>query len=598
MSRILSSFARIARPCWQTPSGVVSPRRWIFQHARSVTAPRIRQYLSRASQHVGSKGCASAASNTYTEPTIYALSTASGRAAIAVIRVSGSASLQIYNALCPGKKPPKSRVATVRTLYDPSESPSQDSVLDSSALVLYFEGPTTATGEDVLELHVHGGPAIVKAVLAAISRCRTSTGSMIRYAEPGEFTRRAFMNNRLDLTQVESLGDTLAADTEQQRRLSVRGTTGSLAKQYEAWRHQLLYARGELEALIDFSEDQHFDESPSELMISVAAQVEVLRKSLLIHSQNAVRGELLRHGIKVSLLGAPNAGKSSLLNRIVGREAAIVSNEAGTTRDIVEIGLDLGGYLCRFGDTAGLRRAVEADLGSGTSTKKINQIEQEGMRRAKARAEESDLVVVVFSFEETENGRVCLNLDPEVCQMAERLKSEGKNVVVVVNKADLVHDGTSVGVDAIQHVRNRLPLVADESIHVLSCLDTDEARNALRSFLKGLVTEFERLTAAISPELDIDGHSPDQSIWQESLGASERHRLLLDQCIAALDQFMSEAQVELKSTMNEGEEADIVLAAEHLRAAADCLAKITGKGESGDVEEVLGVVFEKFCVGK
>ncbi|KAF2213173.1 hypothetical protein CERZMDRAFT_26136, partial [Cercospora zeae-maydis SCOH1-5] len=527
------------------------------------------------------------------EPTIYALSTAPGRAAIAVIRVSGPASLQVYNALCPGKKPLKSRVAAVRTLYDPTEAPSSNSVLDSSALVLYFEGPATATGEDVLEFHVHGGPAIVKAVLAAIPRCGPLTGTMIRYAEPGEFTRRAFMNNRLDLTQVESLGDTLAADTEQQRRLSVRGTTGGLAKQYEAWRQQLLYARGELEALIDFSEDQHFDESPSELMTSVAKQVGVLRKSLLIHSRNAVRGELLRHGIRISLLGAPNAGKSSLLNRIVGREAAIVSNEAGTTRDIVEIGLDLGGYLCRFGDTAGLRRAVEADLGSERSAEKINQIEQEGMRRAKARAAESDLVVVVFSLERTQDGRTCLNLDPEVCEVAGRLTSEGKNVVVVVNKADLVQHGTSVDDEVSQLIKSRMPLISDGSIHVLSCLDTDEAREALRLFLKGLVSEFEQLTAAISPEYDTDVHNRDRSIWQESLGASERHRLLLDQCVGHLDDFMAEAHRGSEPIMDESEDGDIVLAAEHLRSAAECLAKITGKGESGDVEEVLGVVFEK-----
>ncbi|KAM3423540.1 hypothetical protein BST61_g968 [Cercospora zeina] len=421
---------------------------------------------------------------------------------------------------------------------------------------------------------------------------------MIRYAEPGEFTRRAFMNSRLDLTQVESLGDTLAADTEQQRRLSVRGTTGSLVRQYEVWRQQLLYARGELEALIDFSEDQHFDESPSELMTSVAGQVEVLRKSLVIHSRNAVRGELLRHGIKISLLGAPNAGKSSLLNRIVGREAAIVSNEAGTTRDIVEIGLDLGGYLCRFGDTAGLRRAVEAEFGSGQSAEKINQIEQEGMRRAKARAEESDLVVVVFSFEQTHDGRVCLNLDPEVCEVADRLTGEGKNVVLVVNKADLVRHGVSLDDDPLQHINRTMPFVPDGSIHVLSCLDTDEAREALRSFLRGLVSEFEKLTAAISPEYDFDVHNQDRSIWQESLSASERHRLLLDNCIGHLDDFMSEAQYGSETGTDESEEADIVLAAEHLRSAAECLAKITGKGESGDVEEVLGVVFEKFCVGK
>ena len=200
----------------------------------------------------------------------------------------------------------------------------------------------------------------MRAVLAAIHQCAVSTeGSVvsavhsIRYAEPGEFTRRAFANNRMDLPQIESLGETLSASTEQQRQISVRGTTSSLAVRYEQWRMLLLAARGELEALIDFSEDQHFDESPAQLCASVAAQVQALRGQMEAHVANAVRGELLRNGISMALLGAPNAGKSSLLNRIVGRDAAIVSQEAGTTRDIVEVNVDLGGWLVRIGDMAG-----------------------------------------------------------------------------------------------------------------------------------------------------------------------------------------------------------------------------------------------------
>lgn len=165
--------------------------------------------------------------------TIYALSTAPGRAAIAIVRVSGPACLDVYKSLCPGKPDPQPRHATVRRLY------RQNDILDSNALVLYFPGPKTATGEDVLEFHVHGGTAVLRAVLDAIPS--TST---LRYAEPGEFTRRAFMNDRLDLTQVEALGDVLAATTEQQRRLSVRGTSNALATCYEEWRTQLLYARG------------------------------------------------------------------------------------------------------------------------------------------------------------------------------------------------------------------------------------------------------------------------------------------------------------------------------------------------------------------
>ncbi|TKA83064.1 hypothetical protein B0A55_00920 [Friedmanniomyces simplex] len=586
-------------------------------------------------------------------PTIYALSTAPGRAAIAVIRISGPACLDIYRALCPRERVPKPRYATVRTLYEPSDPVSQDSafpsqdavspppadrVLDASALVLYLPAPRTVTGEDVLELHVHGGPAVVRAVLGAIPRCARLTtgpgataglGAKIRYAEPGEFTRRAFMNDRLDLTQVEALGDILAATTEQQRRLSVLGTVGGLSKRYEAWRQQLLYARGELEALIDFSEDQHFDESPSELCTSVAEQVRLLKGMLEVHRRNAVRGELLRSGISIALLGAPNAGKSSLLNRIVGREAAIVSQEAGTTRDVVEIGIDLGGYLCRVGDTAGLRKAREAvGSGSGRVGESISQVEQEGMRRAKARAAESDVVIVVLSLEDAEAvGSVGVHLDLEIVATAAELIRTKDNVIVVLNKIDKVSSPHLE--NAVQQILHSLPGLTEARIYPISCKAARETTapgseaiisgpdaGGIQNFLQGLISHFHDLTTALTPESgDTKGTStadPDPSIWQDSLGATERHRLLLEECVSSLDAFSAEVEVDISpskqldhhplhphaSTGEAADEADIVLAAEHLRGAATCLAKITGRGGAGDVEEVLGVVFEKFCVGK
>lgn len=525
------------------------------------------------------------------EPTIYALSTAPGRAAIAVIRISGPACTEIYQALCPARKPLRPRYAAVRSLYQPRQPPSPETLLDSSALLLHFPAPRTATGEDVLELHVHGGTAVVKAVLAAIPLC-TSRAGAIRYAEPGEFTRRAFMNDRLDLTQVEALGDILSAATEQQRRLSVRGTTSQLAVRYETWRKSLLYARGELEALIDFSEDQHFDESPALLAASVADQVRELSRLLQAHSQNAVRGELLRNGISISLLGAPNAGKSSLLNRVVGREAAIVSQEAGTTRDVVEVGIDLGGYLCRLGDTAGLRSALsgrDGDLAEHMR-EKIGLIEKEGMRRAKARAEESNVVIVVLSCERS-NGQVVLNLDREVIETAAKLSTEKDNVVVVLNKVDLFSDSDLSTPQAVEQIRAALPCVQHADIVPISCTEPDPRRSQIDRFLDRLVKRFENMT---SP-LRITSADTDPSIWQESLGATERHRRLLDECQLHLQQFLDE--VELHHTTGSGElddgDIDIVLAAESLRAAANCLARITGKGEAGDVEEVLGVVFEK-----
>ncbi len=545
------------------------------------------------------------------EPTIYALSTAPGRAAIAIIRISGEACLSIYQALCPGKALPKPRYATLRTLYESGAMASAENVLDSNALVLYFPAPRTVTGEDVLELHVHGGPAVVKAVLAAISRCsKASRGTQrIRYAEPGEFTRRAFMSDRLDLTQVEALGDVLSATTEQQRRLSVRGTTNALARRYEEWRQQLLYARGELEALIDFSEDQHFDESPTELCASVATQVEVLRRLIQAHSRNAVRGEMLRNGIAIALLGAPNAGKSSLLNCVVGREAAIVSHEAGTTRDVVEVGIDLGGYFCRLGDTAGLRTAKHAASQSSQMQDVVGQIEKEGMRRAKERAADSDVVVVVLSFEYID-GKYQLYLDTEVMSTAATLVQEKDKVVVVINKQDTSPD-PSAREAAVYTTIEALPGISKDRIHLISCKDADtsnantnpsnEDAGHVQSFLHGLIRHFGAMTAAVTPDLAGGANDADPSIWQDSLGASERHRLLLDQCIGNLDTFLAEVQPNSSSIEVPGadaQEPDIVVAAENLRAAAVCLAKITGRGEAGDVEEVLGVVFEKFCVGK
>ncbi|KAG9532501.1 P-loop containing nucleoside triphosphate hydrolase protein, partial [Aureobasidium melanogenum] len=537
----------------------------------------------------------------YGEPTIYALSTAPGRAAIAIIRISGPACDNIYQALCPGQKPLKPRYAAVRTLYRPGAKVSPDNLLDSSALLLYFPAPNTVTGEDLLELHVHGGTAVVRAVLSAISQCSSAIGA-IRYAEAGEFTRRAFMNDRLDLTQVEALGDTLSANTEQQRRLSVRGTTNTLSLRYESWRQMLLAARGELEALIDFSEDQHFDESPAELASSVAEQVQDLVLLIDTHRRNAMRGELLRNGIAISLLGAPNAGKSSLLNRIVGREAAIVSQEAGTTRDVVEVGIDLGGYLCRLGDTAGLRSVVLATPQAQKEhmQEKISMIEKEGMRRAKQRAIESDVVIVVLSLEQ-EGKKVVLRPDPEVIDTAAELAEQKSNVLVVLNKIDLLSGHASELENLRRQVADALPHVRLENIFAISCKDAESSTSVdaghIPTFLSGLIRQFEDMTSAVAATDD----DTDPSIWQESLGATERHRLLLDECQFHLEQFLAQVEIGTEAGENSGldeTDVDIVLAAENLRDAANCLARITGKGEAGDVEEVLGVVFEKFCVGK
>ena len=565
------------------------------------------------------------------DSTIYALSTAPGRAAIAIIRVSGPACLEVYHALCPNKPEPKPRYATLRTLHAPRPQSSEIQVLDKEALVFYFPAPGTVTGEDILEFHVHGGPAVVKAVLAAIPRSIHDNAQTqeIRYAEPGEFTKRAFYNNRLDLTQVEALGDTLAAETEQQRRLAIRGSSSSLAKRYEGWRHTLLYARGELEALIDFSEDQHFDESPAKLCMSVARQIQDLQSQLRASIESASRGELLRKGINIALVGAPNAGKSSLLNRIVGREAAIVSEQAGTTRDIVDVSVDIGGYLCRFGDLAGLRGKHE------NVYEALGSIEEEGMRRARKRALNADVVVVFLSLRTPLKPRDAqlddVYLGDEVEATLAKLNVESQKVVCVLNKADLFPKPSTI--DTIcsrftQHpALHRFLKASGQPIIPLSCKhsnanpSTAPTPNGIEPFLNHLTAVFASMTTPIIPSSPSGNLPPTDSTWTESLGATERQRILLQQCLDHLEDFLTEVDAGTKSeelttpgtslhnthdhsdgevsAEEAGEDIDIILAAEHLRSAAICLAKITGRGEmAGDVEDVLGVVFEKFCIGK
>lgn len=476
--------------------------------------------------------------------------------------------------------------------------------------MLYFPAPKTVTGEDVLELHIHGGPAVVKAVLNAIPRCAkvVSTEKLnppsIRYAEPGEFTRRAFLNDRLSLPQIESLGNTLSAETEQQRRLAVRGTNDSLANRYERWRQQLLYARGEMEALIDFSEDQHFDESAEEFVSSITGEIRNLVRQINLHIENASKGELLRSGIKVALLGAPNAGKSSLLNRIVGREAAIVSSEEGTTRDIVDVGVDLDGYFCKFGDMAGLRSGDTAQPGQMP----IGAVEQEGIRRAKARALESDVVIVVLSLEECDNGTGAkLVLEPEVVDAVQSCIALDKHMIVAVNKADKYSSATNTAetqqmlVDSLAgEISSVVPCVAQDQIFVISCREAENEQSQkadpgnIQTLLGGLIRTFKRISTP--SELENENDQFDKLYWEDSLGVTHRQSSNLQKCVQHLNDFLSQTcqtpdnagnaeQIELN--------IDIVTAAEHLRFAADCLARITGRGESGDVEDVLGVVFEK-----
>jgi tRNA modification GTPase len=271
------------------------------------------------------------------EDTIFALSSGAGRAAVAVIRLSGpAADAALARLLPPGAPLPAPRHAALRHLRHPATAAPLD-----HALCLRFPAPASATGQDVVELHLHGGAAVVRGVAAAL-------GSLpgLRPAEAGEFTRRAFLGGRLDLTQVEGLADLLAADTEAQRAQALAAAGGASRRAAAAWRAALLTGLARVEAVIDFGED---DGIADEVAAGAAPALRALRRQLEAHLAAGAGGELVRGGVRVAIVGAPNAGKSSLLNALAGREAAIVSAAPGTTRDVLEVALDLGGYKVRCG---------------------------------------------------------------------------------------------------------------------------------------------------------------------------------------------------------------------------------------------------------
>jgi tRNA modification GTPase len=297
--------------------------------------------------------------------TVFALSSGAGRTALAVVRVSGPAAGAALDAIAAPR--PKPRFAAFRKLRHPHTAEEFD-----HALVLWFPGPGSETGEDLCELHVHGGRAVLAATfdaLAAVPGCRPATA--------GEFARRAFENGKLDLTTAEGIVDLIDAETDAQRRQALRQASGALAKLYEGWRKELIEAQALLEAAIDFSDEADISDL-AETNGLVAAQS--LAHTIKRHLDDDRRGEIVRDGFRIVLAGPPNVGKSSLMNALARRDVAIVSDEPGTTRDVLEARLDLDGFMAIVADTAGMREAAGA-------------VEQEGIRRARRRAEEADLVV-------------------------------------------------------------------------------------------------------------------------------------------------------------------------------------------------------------
>ncbi len=328
--------------------------------------------------------------------TIFALSSAPGRAGVAVIRVSGSSVSKVLEKMVAPR--PKPRSVVYRTIRHPRTAEALD-----RAVVLWFAAPKSETGEDVAEFQVHGSRAVVAAILSALGEI-----DGCRLAEPGEFARRAFENGKLDLAEIEGLADLIEAETDAQRRQALAQAGGSLSKLYENWRSRLIEIAALTEAAIDFSDEGDVSTSA---FAEARNRAVILKDEIAAHLNDGHRGEILRDGFRVALLGPPNAGKSSLLNALARRDAAIVSAEAGTTRDVIEVRLDLGGLPVIVSDTAGIREAS-------------SEIEREGIRRSLAAARDADLVIWLAE-------------NPELIPP---LRISRETSLVIRSKADLPHE--------------------------------------------------------------------------------------------------------------------------------------------------------------
>ncbi len=350
--------------------------------------------------------------------TIFALASASGRAGVAVVRISGHAAQHSVQQLTGGAVPQARRAVLRRLAHGGSQI--------DKALVLWFPAPASFTGEDVAEFHIHGGRAVQEALFAALAALG------LRPAEPGEFSRRAVENGRLDLTRAEAIADLVDAQTSAQLRQALRQQDGALSDLYEGWRSDLIRALGRAEAAIDFSDDGVGDVE----FDAARHAAQHIAQQISTHLADR-RGEMLREGLRLTILGPPNAGKSSLLNTLARRDVAIVSDAPGTTRDIIEVRLDLGGYLVQVSDTAGVREAVDP-------------VEKEGVRRALARAVESDLTLLL--------------LDGSATDPLQGLLPLAKPDLTVWNKADLGfvarQDGLAISLKTGAGVANLLEILA------------------------------------------------------------------------------------------------------------------------------------------
>jgi tRNA modification GTPase len=353
--------------------------------------------------------------------TIFALSTPPGRSGVAVVRASGPGAGAMLDALA-GEPRPAPRSAALRALR-------HDGQLIDRALVLWFPAPGSFTGEDVAEFHIHGGPAVIDAMMDALM----ALGG--RPADPGEFTRRAFEHGKMDLTEAEGLADLIDAETEGQRLQALSQMSGALKDLYEGWRERLITILAAIEGEIDFPDE---DDVPDALASTAGPPLEALILEMGAHLEDAHRGERVRDGLSIALIGAPNAGKSSLLNRLARREAAIVTDIPGTTRDIVEVRLVLAGFPVTLADTAGLRESAEI-------------VESEGIRRALARAEEADIRIgVVDSSDVSRNQESGLPLREGDLLVFNKTDIGAPQTLTLPCESRSVSARTGAGIDAVE----------------------------------------------------------------------------------------------------------------------------------------------------
>jgi len=442
--------------------------------------------------------------------TIYALSSGPGISGVAIIRISGSDASKALTLLT-GKPLPSPRVASLRKINNINSSKLID-----EGIIIWFPGPESYTGEDMAEIHVHGGKAIVLALQNELSKIEN-----FRLAKPGEFTKIAFQNGKINLLKAESISDLIAAETEMQRLQAVKIMKGKSAEKFDDLREKLLKILSFVEAKIDFPEEDLPDENIKQIKKDTT---EVLNKIKKILDDQKV-GEIIREGFKIAIVGPTNAGKSSLLNNLSNRDVAIVSEIAGTTRDVIETHLNIDGYPVIISDTAGIRSSKD-------------EIEKKGIKLSLDKAEKADLKLVVVDAKSIDFSGFLNDL----------LKD---NAILVVNKSDLINGELDPQVNKLDHVL----------ISLKENLNLDKLISKIKNKLK---TKFV--------------------INDDILITRERHRQHLVHCLDNLKNFLEK-----------NDKKDFDKAAEDLRLATRHLGMIIGKV---DVEEVLGSIFNDFCIGK